>query len=362
MTRRPIIGGLVAVASFAVLGGAVASGAVPAASLFGSPAASANPSATSTTVKTTAITRQTIQTTEDLDGTLGYDATRSVASGSPGTLTWLPKVGTVIKRGQRLFELDGTNRPRLFYGARPFWRQLDENVTDGADVRELEENLKALGHAPHGMKVNGHWDSKTTAAVKRWEKATGQEPDGIVKLGDAIALPGPIRVTATPAALGGAVGPGAPVLTGTGTTKVVSVALSATRRALLKAGDAVMVKLPDDTEIQGHVSTIGRVATLDQDSGSATVPVTISLDDPAAAPDLDQAPVTVHAVSETHENVLAVPVEALVALREGGYAVETVDAAGARRYVGVTLGLFEDGRVEISGNGLAEGQKVVVPS
>jgi voltage-gated potassium channel Kch len=59
---------------------------------------------------------------------------------------------------------------------------------------------------------------------------------------------------------------------------------------------------------------------------------------------------------------VVVPVEALVALREGGYAVESVDASGHRRYLAVTLGLFEDGNVEISGDGLSEGQKVVVPS
>ena len=56
------------------------------------------------------------------------------------------------------------------------------------------------------------------------------------------------------------------------------------------------------------------------------------------------------------------PVEALVALREGGYAVEIVDGNAQRHYIGVTLGLFQDGMVEITGDGLAEGQKVVVPS
>jgi hypothetical protein len=211
------------------------------------------------------------------------------------------------------------------------------------------------------MKVNRQWDAKTTIAVKRWQKATGQTRDGVVELGDVAVLPGAIRVTETLAALGSGVGPGAPVLKGTGTTKTVSVQLSATRRSLLDVGDAVTITLPDDTEIAGHVADIGRVATAGQNGDSATVPVTISLDNATAAPDLDQAPVTIHAVTETHADVLTVPVEALVALREGGYAVETVDAAAARHYVAVTLGLFQDGQVEISGNGLNEGGKVVVP-
>jgi hypothetical protein len=174
-------------------------------------------------------------------------------------------------------------------------------------------------------------------------------------------LPEAIRVTEAGVSLGASVGPGAPVLTGSGVTRVVTVRLSATRRALLGTGDAVTITLPDDTEIAGHVQDVGRVATADDQGGTPTVPVTIAID-AAAAPDLDQAPVTIHAVTDTHANVLAVPVEALVALREGGYAVEIVDASGHRHYVGVTLGLFQNGIVEITGAGLSEGQKVVVPA
>jgi peptidoglycan hydrolase-like protein with peptidoglycan-binding domain len=356
-----VFGGFGVLVAVVVAGGAVATRTVPS-NVLGSPAASAAPSNTAADLKTASIARQTVVAAEDLNGTLGYAGEYTVAAGDPGTVTWLPEPGTVIKRGGRLYELDGSRRPRLFYGARPFWRTLDANVTDGADVQELEANLKALGFGPHGMKANRHWDAKTTAAVKRWQKATGQTRDGIVELGDVVVLPGAIRVTEAVAKLGSSVGPGAPVLNGSGTTKTVTVQLSATRRALLGTGDAVTITLPDDTQIAGHVSDVGRVATADQNGGAATVPVTITLDDAAAAPDLDQAPVTIHAVTETHADVLVVPVEALVALREGGYAVETVDATGHRAYVAVTLGLFEDGVVEITGTGLAEGQKVVVPA
>ena len=53
--------------------------------------------------------------------------------------------------------------------------------------------------------------------------------------------------------------------------------------------------------------------------------MTIDLDPAATLPELDAAPVTVHAVVTRHDDVLAVPVSALVALLEGGYAVEVVD-------------------------------------
>ena len=61
-----------------------------------------------------------------------------------------------------------------------------------------------------------------------------------------------------------------------------------------------------------------------------------------------------------HDDVLAVPVSALVALLESGYAVEVVDDDGARRYVAVETDLFDDGWVEIRGDGLAAGMAVVV--
>jgi hypothetical protein len=57
--------------------------------------------------------------------------------------------------------------------------------------------------------------------------------------------------------------------------------------------------------------------------------------------------------------VLAVPVGALLALKEGGYAVETVDANGQHRLVAVRLGVFSNGTVEVAGTGLRAGTKVV---
>jgi len=62
--------------------------------------------------------------------------------------------------------------------------------------------------------------------------------------------------------------------------------------------------------------------------------------------------------------VLAVPVEALLALSSGGYVLEVVGAGGAHHLVPVSLGLFDDadGLVQVSGSGLAAGQRVVVPA
>ena len=58
-----------------------------------------------------------------------------------------------------------------------------------------------------------------------------------------------------------------------------------------------------------------------------------------------------------------VPVAALLALAGGGYAVEEIDSNGAHRLVAVELGIFDDadGLVQVSGAGVAAGQRIVVP-
>jgi len=58
--------------------------------------------------------------------------------------------------------------------------------------------------------------------------------------------------------------------------------------------------------------------------------------------------------------VLAVPVAALLALPEGGFGVEIVEG-NTTRIVAVKTGMFAAGRVEVSGEGIAEGMKVGVP-
>jgi len=76
---------------------------------------------------------------------------------------------------------------------------------------------------------------------------------------------------------------------------------------------------------------------------------------------LDSAPVSVTLVSDTRENVLTVPVAALVALAEGGYGVQVIEGS-TTRYVAVKTGMFAGGRVEISGDGIAEGTVVGLPT
>jgi len=71
--------------------------------------------------------------------------------------------------------------------------------------------------------------------------------------------------------------------------------------------------------------------------------------------------VDVEVISDSVSNVMAVPVSALVALAEGGYAVEVDAGNGTTRLVAVEPGFYADGLVEIESDGLSIGDMVVVP-
>ncbi|MFC7481207.1 hypothetical protein ACFQX7_15795 [Luedemannella flava] len=87
----------------------------------------------------------------------------------------------------------------------------------------------------------------------------------------------------------------------------------------------------------------------------------VSLAASTSLKDLDVAAVSVVFTAAQHKDVLTVPIAALVALAEGGYGVEVIDGSSSH-YVAVETGLFANGRVEITGAGVAEGATVGMPS
>jgi hypothetical protein len=332
----------------------------------GSPGGGSGDSGPATSLAT--VTRQNLSKQTQVNGTLGYAGSYSVLGQGPGTVTWLPAVGQVIDQGQALFQVDGAPVVLLF-GSTPAWRALVLGVS-GADAAQLNHALVTLGDVPQSD-VDSAWDQftwATAAGVDRLQAHLGVAQSGTLAMGKVVFLPTAARVTELHAGLGGpATGP---VLSATSTTPAVTVALDADRQSEVKKGDEVAITLPDGRSVPGTVTAVGTVATTPSNGpggpGSATpaVPVTIQLADPAAAAGLDEAPVLVTITTTTVQNVLAVPVNALVAVAGGGYAVEVVDGDGSHHLVPVTPGLFDDasGLVQVSGPGLAEGQHVVVPS
>lgn len=350
---------------FAVAGIAVAAVAAAGTALALGGGSGTRPASEPATA-TADVVRTDLADRTDVDGTLGYSGDYTVAGGGGGRLTWLPAEGATIRRGHRVYGVDGHGVP-LFYGATPLWRVLRSGVSSGADVRELERNLSALGYGD-GMTVDTHFTTATAAAVRAWQDDLGVARTGAVAPGDVVVQPGAIRVKKVAAILGAPAG--GRILTATGAERQVTVNLPVTQEELAVEGARVTVQLPGGRSATGHITSVGTVASAGGDSGgqsqtgqdtqTATIPVYIRLDHASAAGRLDGAPVTVGFSSDTHKGVLAVPVQALLATADGRYLVEVVTAAG-RRQVPVQLGIFADGKVEVSGMGLAAGMKVEVP-
>jgi hypothetical protein len=290
------------------------------------------------------------------------DAQRTAAN--PGTaFTWLPAAGQVVGRNQPLYAIDGKPVPLLF-GTTAMWRDFELGMDDGPDVAELTANLIALGFG-RGLTQGPHFSQATADAVKRWQVSLGLAAAGTIRLGEVQFAPAALRVSSLHAATGAAAAPG-PVLDATSTVRIVTVPLTVDKESLVHAGDAVSILLPDGkTTTRGHVRDISSVATAPAGGGGGggtpTVTVTVTLDDPGGTGNLDQAPVEVTITDQAVHGVLAVPINALLALAEGGDAVAVV-TQGARHLVAVQTGLFSDTLVEVSGDGIVEGTVVEVPS
>jgi peptidoglycan hydrolase-like protein with peptidoglycan-binding domain len=310
---------------------------------------------------TAEVTRRTLVEQQDVDGTLGHGDPAPLVNRTNGTLTWLAAPGSTVERGEPLYEVDG-RKVRLLFGDRPAWRTLGPGMS-GVDVKQLKQNLVALGYGTtSGLGTGDAWTAATTDAVKRWQKAAGLDQDDTVDLGEIVFQPGAVIISSQSGHIGEDARPGGSVLTATPAATVVTVGLDASKRDLIAAGDTVEIELPGGKRIPGTVESVGTSASDDGSGtggggGNAEVQVTIT---PGGSTEgLDGSPVDVHFTRRKAENVLAVPVGALLALAEGGYGVELADT---HQLIAVETGLFADGMVEVKGNGLQPGTKVVVPA
>lgn len=349
---------------------AVAAAAVGVTTATHGPAATAADDSTGTSApkETAKVTRRDLVDETKLAGTLGYGEPTTVGSsgggggggggGGSGTITALPPLGTVLQQGDSLWQVDDHAGPALLYGSLPLWRSLRSGIADGADVAQLEQDLTDLGFGTD-LTIDEHFDSHTASAIKVWQDSRGLKKTGIVGPGDVVIEPGPIRVAEQKARVGDQ--PGAEILGVTPSEQVVTMDVALDKVSLLSVGAAVQIQLPDETRVAGIVAAIGRVATVKQQGAAATIAVSVSLQAPVAS--LDAAPVNVVVTTSKATGVLVVPIRALVALAEGGYAVERVSGA-TTELLAVEPGAFGDGIVAVSSPdgkpALAEGDTVVV--
>ncbi|GLY96765.1 peptidoglycan-binding protein [Actinoplanes sp. NBRC 103695] len=341
----------------AVVTAGAATAAVLVAGLPEAEGGSTDPGATPPATATVA--RGTLIDSEDKSGDLGYGDTTAISARSNGTLTRLPGAGATLTRGKALYRLD--NKPVvLLYGSLPAYRELRSGL-EGADVKQLEQNLWALGY--RGFTVDKEYTSSTAEAVEEWQDDLGLTETGRVDPAQLVIAPGPVRVDSLAAAKGDVVQPGAAVLNVTGTTRVAAVRLEVDDQRLVKVGAPVRITLPDGSEVGGRIASSESVVVPGegQEPDSTALDVTVAFDKGKAPKSLGAASVTVAFTAAQAKDVLTVPVGALLALAEGGYGVEVVEGSTSR-IVAVETGMFADGKVELQGGGVAEGTVVGVPS
>ncbi|WP_431927780.1 peptidoglycan-binding protein [Micromonospora wenchangensis] len=354
--RRPRAGVLLGAVALLVVAVAVVAVTSAADGRADRSAAVDRPPATAT------VTRQTLVDRETKNGELGYGTPRARESRLAGTVTWLAPGGATVKRGKALYRID--DEPVvLLYGGLPAYRMLRSGVS-GADVKQFEQNLAALGHT--GFDVDEDFTSATADAVRDWQEDLGLPETGQVEPARIVYAPGEVRVESHAVEVGDTVGAGKVVLSTTGTARLVTCTLDVEDQRLARKGAEVTITLPDGTRSAGRIDTVETVvqtsaATTGKDAATDTkIEVTITGNDAKALAGYDKAAVDVGLVASERADVLSVPVAALLTLAEGGYGLQIVEETGTR-IVAVRTGLFAAGRVEVSGEGVTAGLTVGMP-
>ena len=269
-------------------------------------------------------------------------------------LTAMLNVGATADRGTVLYTAD--DQPVVaMIGDLPAWRTLEQGVDDGADVRQLEENLAALGYGD-GLDVDESFTADTAAAVEAWETDLGRAaPDGVVTIGEVVFLTEPGDVAGHDASVGDTLEAGSPVMTIGSEQRMVVADVNAAEAGRWTPGSTVEIGWADETTSRGTVVGTGNEVTEDE----VELTVAIGSDDAGAGQRRSGAEATVTLVDARRDGVLAVPVAAIV--DDGGSpAVRVAQTDGPDRTVPVQTGLVADGWIEITA-GLDGGEEIRLP-
>ena len=277
---------------------------------------------------------------------------------------------------------EGTLASILMYGDISAWREFREGMDPGEDVKQLEENLFVLGYADGISQIDRVFDTATANAIKKMQDELGLIQTGSISIGDVVFLPGTSVVKASQLvpSLGINVSSNAPLLSLRTTEKIetkigqagdasttveslqrVRTSIEVADKELIAIGSNVKVELPDESKVSGTIREIGSIAVWPQgnQTGNPLLDVSVSIDGNIVFHQWTGAVVTVSITQKLVEGVLAVPIPSLVALLGGGYGLEILEG-NSTKLVAVEAGVYDDGWVEVKGEGLAEGTKVVV--
>ena len=251
-------------------------------------------------------------------------------------------------------------------------REMEEgegSVVDGAEALAIENAQKAYDDALKSYNEGVDQESELAKAKEELDELKLSAKSETFSPTNAYASKTAIIVGSYISDIGSAVTLNSPLYNISSIGIEVVFQVDATDQETVSLGDSVEIELPTDERVPTVITFIDQVVT--QTQAGEFIEVTLEVLNPEEIEAYDQAPVKVFVTTEISENVLYVPVNALLALAEGGYALEIYDGEldGATfegesgvdtSYVAVEIGVFTDGFVEVKGN-ISEGQTVVVP-
>ena len=251
-------------------------------------------------------------------------------------------------------------------------REMEEgegSVVDAAEALAIENAQKAYDEALESYNKGVDKAAELQQAEEELEELQLAAKSETFSPTNALASETPIIVGSYITSEGSAVAANSQMYNISSTGVEVVFQIDASDQDMVSIGDNVEVELPSEDRIKATISYIDPVVTQGQNGDFIEVKLDISSTEDVKV--YDQAPVDVFVTSEVSQDVLYVPVNALIALAEGGYALEIYNGESEvgvfegvsgvdTTYVGVEIGVFTDGFVEVSGN-ISEGMIVVVP-
>ena len=244
-----------------------------------------------------------------------------------------------------------------------------ESVIDASEALAIENAQKAYDDALESYAEGVNRDAELEKAREELVELRLSSTSETFSPAYALASQTAIIVGSYVSSEGSAVGVNSQMYNISSTGIEVVFQIDASDQDMVSIGDSVEVELPSEERIKATISYIDPVVTQGQNGDFIEVKLDISSTEDFKV--YDQAPVDVFVTSEVSQDVLYVPVNALIALAEGGYALEIYNGESEvgvfegvsgvdTAYVGVEIGVFTDGFVEVSGN-ISEGMIVVVP-
>jgi hypothetical protein len=309
---------------------------------------------------TTTVTQQDLTISTDFDGQLSYGSATPIKGQGAGIVTALPTPGTVLEPGSVAYRVNDRPVP-VIQGDTALFRPVDGSGLHGSDVTMIVATLQAAGFL-YEEEVDDPAEFSTgpdfTEALCDWQESVGLPLTGTLSPGDVLVLPAPRRIASVTAAVGDSV-TGELMQLGPVDKSITLQVPPSQMGGIVKDAPATLT-LPDGTTATGTVASIATVIPpTPADGPTSTDPLKLTITvipaDQAVFAALDYAPIRVTVVTTTKAGVLTVPIAALLALKEGGYALQLVSG----ELIPVEVGMLTATLAEVSGNGVTNGLTVV---